>query len=98
MRIACAITLRLLRRLKVGSLVFTAVRPAPDLAPTSPLFQQAAELGLTHSAALRAIVAAAAVRAGRPPVAPAPPPPFEGTMLAPHYGPVRCQALAWVGV
>ncbi|KAK9846551.1 hypothetical protein WJX81_006432 [Elliptochloris bilobata] len=72
---------------RTGSLVFTAVRPAPDLAPTSPLFQQAAELGLSHAAALRAVVSAAAVRAGRPPVAPAPPDSFEGSVLAPKFGP-----------
>lgn len=80
---------RAARRFPSGSLAFTRVRAVPDLAPAAPLFQQAAELGLSHAAALRAIVSAAAARAGRPPLAPAPPDPVAGSMLLPVFEPVR---------
>ncbi len=69
--------------------MFTRVRAVPDLAPAAPLFQQAAELGLSHAAALRAIVSAAAARAGRLPLAPVPPDPVVGSMLLPVFEPVR---------
>lgn len=73
------------RRFPSGSVVFTAVRAVPDLSPTAPFFQQAAELGLSHTAALRLVVSAAAVRAGRPALALVAPDRVDRSTLAPEF-------------
>ena len=44
----------------------------PSLEPTSVIFQQAADMGMSHSALLRHVLSRACIRAGLPPI----PPPF----------------------
>ena len=51
-------------RWDAGTILFDCVHATPDLSPTSILFRQAAELGISHEAALRSVLANSARRAG----------------------------------
>ncbi len=51
---------------------FSGVHVNPSLEPTSVIFQQAADMGMSHSALLRHVLSRACIRAGLPPI----PPPF----------------------
>ncbi len=51
-------------RWDTGTILFDCVHATPDLSPTSILSRQAAELGISHEAALRNILANSARRAG----------------------------------
>jgi hypothetical protein len=55
-----------LRRWDAGTIFLDAVHPSPDLRPGSAFFQQAAAVGLGHSAALRHLLSRAAGRLGLP--------------------------------
>ena len=58
-------------RWDAGTILFDCVHATPDLSPTSILFRQAAELGISHEAALRNVLSNSARRAG---LAEVPPP------------------------
>jgi len=51
---------------------FSGVHVNPSLEATSVIFQQAADMGMSHSALLRHVLSRACIRAGLPPI----PPPF----------------------
>ena len=55
-----------LHRWDTGTIFLDAVHPAPDLRPGSAFFQQAAAVGLGHTAALRHVLARACMRLGLP--------------------------------
>ncbi len=46
------------------------VHVSPTLEPTSVIFQQAADVGMSHCALLRHVLSRACVRAGLPPIPP----------------------------
>ncbi|DBA99100.1 TPA: hypothetical protein ACH3X1_014234 [Trebouxia sp. C0004] len=49
---------------------FSGVHVNPSLEPTSVIFQQAADMGMSHSALLRHVLSRACIRAGLPPIPP----------------------------
>lgn len=51
-------------RWEAGTILFDCVHATPNLSPTGILFRQAAELGISHEAALRNVLANSARRAG----------------------------------
>ena len=53
-------------RWDAGTIFLDAVHPTPDLRPGSTFFQQAAAVGLGHTAALRHVLARACMRLGLP--------------------------------
>ena len=53
-----------------STIFLSGVHAVPVLEPTSVIFQQAADVGMSHSALLRHVLSRACVRAGLPPTPP----------------------------
>ena len=79
-------------RLEAGTITFESVHATLDLSATSTLFRQAAELGISHEAALRSLIASAARRAQLVEI-PAPLPSSLGSTMLMPLPPLRVSPL-----
>ena len=61
--------------------MFSGVDAVPSLHPTSLAFQQAADVGMSHSALLRQVLSSACQRAGLPAIPSIPPQDITSTAL-----------------
>lgn len=78
-----------------GTITFDCVHASLDLLPTGTLFRQAAELGISHEAALRNIVAQAARRGGLAEIPPPEPQDSSNTVFM-KLPPLRVSPLSIV--